>query len=268
MDVFGLDFVYFVGASIIVLGTAVIVFIALGALAVMLFLRTRRVFIPTATLMIIDFFETPIKQILWILGVEGAFIDNMITYLRNSLYRKAYSKTPYETRAIFLPQCLRNPDCPAKLTGEGITCIKCGRCGIGELKELSEGLGCLFFVVPGSSFVKRMIGKYKPKAVLGIGCVMEVKEGTALVSSIGVPVQSVTLSRDGCIDTRIDVMKLIERIVLRDGQEFTMEHKKLADRISLRWGADTPSSGGEKNKAREMFMEVEEELLKVKRKLW
>ncbi|MFH1788597.1 MAG: DUF116 domain-containing protein, partial [Candidatus Altiarchaeota archaeon] len=235
MDVLGADWVYFIGTAAITLGVALIITVFLGALTVILFLRTRKVFIPTATLLILNFFETPIKEVLWILGIEGVFLDNMLTSLRNTLYKKSYSNTPYETRAIFLPQCLRHPECPAKLTAEGIACINCGRCGIGELKKFSEELGYLFFVVPGSSFVKRMIKKYRPQAVLGVGCSMEVKEGTSLVSAIGIPVQSVMLTQDGCINTRVNVMALMEKIVADNKREFTGRDKMLAEKISEMW---------------------------------
>lgn len=268
MQVFGVDWVYFIGATAITLGVAVLLLIFLGALTVLLFLRTRKVFIPTATLIILDLFETPIKHILIIIGVEGVFLDNMLTSLRNTLYKRAYSKTPYETRAIFLPQCLRHPSCPAKLSGEGIVCINCGRCGIGEMKKFSEDMGYLFFVVPGSSFVKRMIKKYRPQAVLGVGCSMEVKEGTSLVSAIGIPVQSVMLSQDGCIDTRVNVMGLMEKIVSSNNYEFTGKHKRLAGKIASKWEQGVLASDGERKSARERFHEVEEELIKVKRRLW
>lgn len=263
-----MDFVYFIGAAAIALLTTLVVLVVLGALAVIFFLKTKKVFIPTATLIVIDLFERPIKYILWILGVEGVFLDNMETSIRNILYKRSYSKTPYETRAVFIPQCLRHPECPAKLTVEGIACINCGQCGLGEMKRFSEDFGYMFFIVPGSSFVKRMIKKYKPQAVLGVGCSMEVKEGTSLISSIGIPVQAVMLSIDGCIDTRVDVMVLMEKIVASKDKEFTGEHKKLADKIASRWEQGIIASDGEKRSARERFHEVEEELIKVKRRLF
>jgi|GEM_PF-348570 len=262
------DWVYFIGAAAIAAVTVTVSLIFFGALMVVLFIKTKKVFIPTVSLMVINVFEAPIKQVLWILGVEGEFLDNMLTSTRNALYRRSYRKTSYAARAIFLPQCLRHPDCPAKLSGEGINCINCGRCGIGELKDFSEKLGYLFFVVPGSSFVKRMIKQYRPKAVLGVGCPMEVKEGTALIYSIGIPVQSVTLVRDGCVDTRVNVMQLMEKIVLSDKQEFTGAHKKLATKIAKLWGAGVIVSPDQRQYAKKMFHEVEEELIKVKRRLF
>ena len=64
----------------------------------------------------------------------------------------------------------------------------------------------------GGSLIKRMVKKYRPKAIIGVGCHMEVKEGTAKMASYGLPVQGVILDRDGCVDTRVDAVKLLEKI--------------------------------------------------------
>lgn len=103
------------------------------------------------------------------------------------LTQKKFLNTPYEKRFIFMPQCLRSVECPAKLTPEGIICVNCGRCGIGEAKRYAESLGCKFFVVPGSSFIKRIIKKDRPGAIVGVGCSMEIKEGLDLCHSHGIP---------------------------------------------------------------------------------
>ena len=70
-------------------------------------------------------------------------------------------------------------------------------------------MGYMFFISPGSSLVKRMVKKYRPAAVIGIGCAVEVKEGTAMMDARGIPVQAVSLSRDGCVDTDVDVDQAI-----------------------------------------------------------
>ena len=70
-------------------------------------------------------------------------------------------------RFIFMPQCVRSTECPAKLTPEGIKCVNCGRCSVGEAKKYAEGLGYRFFIVPGSSFIKRIIKKYRPQSHSG-----------------------------------------------------------------------------------------------------
>ena len=42
--------------------------------------------------------------------------------------------------------------------------------------------------LPGSSFIKRMVKKYRPQAIIGVGCLSEVKEGIDMADKLGLPV--------------------------------------------------------------------------------
>lgn len=200
------------GLILIAGGLAAVVLTLLGIVLALIFIRTRQILIPGVTLFTLNLLEAPIRYLLWVFGIEEDVVSRMIIEVRNRLYANPYSKTPYKDRAVFFPQCIRSPKCPAPLTPEGIKCMGCGMCGIGRVKEEAEQLGYRVFVAPGSSLIKRMVKKYRPKAVLGVGCHMEVKEGTAKMASYGLPVQGVLLERDGCVDTRVDAIKLMEKI--------------------------------------------------------
>lgn len=200
------------GSSLILGMIIAAIMVFIGLLLSLLFYKTRKIVVPGITLPILTLLESPIRFILWKFKVGEDIVSNMMIDLRNIRYKDQYKKVPYEERMIFIPQCLRNPKCPAPLTDEGIKCLNCGRCGLGLLKEEAEQMGTKFFIAPGSSLIKRMIKKYKPKAILGVGCSMEVKEGTAVIADIGLPVQGVKLHRDGCVNTRVDVVKIMEMI--------------------------------------------------------
>lgn len=245
MQFLGFEIPYWVGALLI--GVALLTLLAaalavvavlLGLASVIIFRITRRVFIPRITLFVLSFLEVPIKYGLWLFRIDEAVIDQMLVQIRNTLYFGAFKKAPFTRRAIFLPQCLRSPNCPAKLTPEGIKCVECGQCGIGEVKKVADSLGYLFFIVPGSSFVKRMVKKYRPEAILGVGCAMEVKEGTAMMASVGLPVQGVMLLRDGCVDTRVNVKKLLDKIYLDDSK--TRADLKEVEKIEASWDTVKP----------------------------
>lgn len=126
----------------------------------------------------------------------------------NELSKKKFKEAPYKDRIIFLPQCLRNPDCKAKTTEEGIICLGCGRCNIAGFKKEAEKLGYKLFIVPGSSIVKTLIKKYKPKAVVGVACLPELKEAIIMVKKYSIAAQGVLLSKDGCVNTEVDWKKL------------------------------------------------------------
>ncbi|HNL87190.1 MAG TPA: DUF116 domain-containing protein, partial [Methanoregulaceae archaeon] len=112
--------------------------------------------------------------------------------------------------AIFLPQCLRSAKCPAHLTPEGLKCKCCGLCMIGYWLPLLEKMGYRVFSVPGSSFIKRMVRKYRPKAIIGVGCMGEVKEGLEMSDKLGLISMGVVTLKEGCVETYLDWEMLLE----------------------------------------------------------
>lgn len=134
----------------------------------------------------------------------------------NEEYNQDFKKIPYNERAIFLPHCLRNKDCPAKTTDEGVQCISCGKCNIHKIKEYAESLGYRVFIVPGASLVKNLVKKYKPKAAIGVACGPELEESLKFAPKIGIIPQCVSLLKDGCVETEVDWDKVKEAIGLKD----------------------------------------------------
>jgi hypothetical protein len=240
-----------VGLSVVIIGGVVFLLAAalslLGVILTLIYRRSRTILIPNITLFIMGFLEAPVKQLAWLFGIDESFLDQMVVEIRNILYYRAYCNTPYSERMLFLPQCLRNPKCPAPLEPEGLICKSCGRCGICRIKEYAEQLGYRVFIAPGSMLVKRMVKRYKPKAVLGIGCTMEVYEGARLMASFGLPVQGVILDRDGCVNTRVNVDEVLEKIKVNRslGRNYSINNDpellKLAESISAMWDDSQPS---------------------------
>ena len=66
------------------------------------------------------------------------------------------------------------------------------------------------FIVPGSTFVKRLIKKYRPEGIVGVGCLMEVKEGLEMTDRIGSTAMGVVTAKDGCVETILDWPTLME----------------------------------------------------------
>ena len=118
-------------------------------------------------------------------------------------------------RAIFLPHCLRSSECPAKLTPEGITCKNCGKCDLGGSVEQLRSMGYNVFIVPGSTFISRMVKKYRPRAIIGVGCVREVKDGILFADKHGITVMGIVNKTDGCVETVADWSKILETAALK-----------------------------------------------------
>jgi len=208
------------------LGAILLILLFLSALIVIMVtillaysFKTGNVLFPNQLILGIMFFEGPIKAIMRFFHVDDTAIDRISIDLQNRAMWSAFSKVPYGERAIFIPQCLRSVECPARLSPEGIKCKECGRCGIANAKKRAEKLGYMFFVVPGSSFIIRMIRKYHPKAVIGVGCNIEVKDGLDLMNKHKIPAIGVVLDKSGCVSTILDWDRLFEVMEAYEGVE-------------------------------------------------
>jgi hypothetical protein len=209
-----------------ILGSILLVFIVLSIILIAIVLvllaytfKTGKVPLPNLVIIAIMFFEGPIKAVMRLGGVDDTAIDQLSVELQNRAMRPIFISIPYNKRAIFIPQCLRSAECPARLSPEGIKCKDCGACEITKAKKEAERLGYLFFVVPGSSFMVRMIKKYRPQAIIGVGCMGEVKEGLDLMHKNNVPTIGVVLTTAGCVGTLLDWDKLYEVMHTYDNKD-------------------------------------------------
>lgn len=148
--------------------------------------------------------EGLVRAIWKLLGIDDKELTAFSIRLHNMMMKKRFEAVPPEKRAIFLPQCLRSKECPAHLSDEGLICMKCGRCDIGPNIDEVRADGTKVFIVPGSTFIKRMVKRYRPEAIVGVGCLMEVKEGLEMCDRMGVVAMGFVTLRDGCVETAMD----------------------------------------------------------------
>lgn len=194
------------------------VLIILGALLTALVLviisiisiRTGRLYFPKLIRSGLVFLEGLMKAFFRLLGLEDREMLTFLIKLHNAMNTAEFTRIPVAERAIFIPQCLRSSRCPAHLTPEGLKCRSCGQCTIGEIRPILEKLGYRIFIVPGSSFIKRMVKKYHPKAIVGIGCLSEVKEGIDMADKMGLVVMGVVTLKEGCVETLVNWSDIID----------------------------------------------------------
>jgi len=85
-----------------------------------------------------------------------------LLYCAAQLHEQAeFRRNPARRAGDFFPQCLRSARCPANLSPEGISCKSCGACSIGYWRKVLSAMGYRVFIVPGSSFIKRMVKAYR-----------------------------------------------------------------------------------------------------------
>jgi hypothetical protein len=212
-----MDLVYLLG-TIAVYGILFILLCTLFAgVLLFVFWRWNRTFFPNLTLLLISAFSSPLKALAKIFKINEAVIDKMIVKLMNKVFLNTFKKSGYSDRALFLPQCLRNSDCSAKLGADGIACVKCAReCNVKEAKIEAEKLGYRVFIVPGGGFIRRIAAKHKPKAVVGVACLPEVMMGMESMNKARLPSQGVVLLRSGCLNTVADMSELKTVLALKE----------------------------------------------------
>jgi hypothetical protein len=205
----------------ILIGEAAVI-IALGALltSFVLFIislysiRTGRLYFPTLIRSGLVFLEGLMKAFFRLLGLEEREMLSFFIKLHNAMNTAEFERIPVSERAVFLPQCLRSSKCPAHLTPEGLKCRNCGQCTVGEARIILEKMGYRIFIVPGSSFIKRMVRKYHPRAIIGVGCLSEVKEGIDMADKMGLVAMGVVTLKEGWVETLVNWEDLYEVAIL------------------------------------------------------
>lgn len=190
-----------IGVSVVYAVIILFIIAILGSLLIAYSFKTERFIFPNFMLFSITILETLVKALFRLVGADDSIVDNVGIALKNKISLKKFRGTPVSRRMIFLPQCLRAIDCPSKLSPEGIKCINCGGCEIGAAKKSAEELGYMVFIVPGSSFIKRLVRKHKPQAILGVGCMTEIKAGLEMCQKLNLYGIGLVLDRAGCVST-------------------------------------------------------------------
>ncbi len=203
-----------IGQAVIYIAVILFMFALLGSVLIAYSFKTERFIFPNFMLFCISLLENLVKALFRLVRMEDSIVDEVGISLKNKIALKKYRETPGNKRMIFLPQCLRAVDCPSKLSPEGMQCINCGKCEIGRARKRAEELGYKVFIVPGSSFIIRLVRKHKPQAILGVGCMGEVKAGLEMCEKLNLYGVGLVLDKDGCVSTTLDWKKFYDFIVI------------------------------------------------------
>ena len=158
-----------------------------------------------------------LKRLLQLLGPKALEADSLeelyagITSSKNKEHAGKFAQTPYSARLVLLPQCLRaTGKCKAVEHGSEYVCKRCRACKIAEIVERAEQLGYAGVkILKGGSAVARLIDELKPAAILGVACDFEGALGILECEQKGVAVQFVSLLKDGCADTDVNVSEVL-----------------------------------------------------------
>jgi len=206
--------IFIVGEITLILIFGILLLAVVMVCLAVISIRRGRIYFPSFLKAGMVLLEGLSRAIFRLFGLEDNQVHSFFIQLHNTMNKKAFEAVPVGERAIFLPQCLRSSRCPAHLTPEGLKCKRCGLCTIGYWLPLFERLGYRVFSVPGSSFIKRMVRKYRPKAIIGVGCLSEVREGLEMSDKLGLVSMGVVTLKDGCVETLVNWEDVLEIALL------------------------------------------------------
>lgn len=148
-------------------------------------------------------------------NIQRSFVE-----VNNHLVRARTKDTlTKNTRKILmlLPHCLQRSDCPHRITIDINNCKKCGRCSIGDLRELAEDYNIPLTVATGGTLARQAVKEANPSAILAVACERDLTSG--ILDTNPMPVLGVVNKRPNgpCFDTEVDLEEV------KNGIEFLMK---------------------------------------------
>ena len=199
-----------IGEGVVLLVFLIVVILIVGLILGFILVRRNKLLFPSLIIFIVNVLYSPFKSFVNLLGLDDALVDNIGIEVRNKVNKPKFDKIPHEEKIIVLPHCLRSAHCEASLKETGIKCTYCGKCAIGIIKEKAEPMGYKVFIVPGSSFVKKIVQQNKFKGVVGVACHVDLNQTMMALEKFSP--QGVLLSTSGCFETKVDISKVLETI--------------------------------------------------------
>ncbi len=141
-------------------------------------------------------------------GADRDALQRSFIALNNQLVRGRGLRVPAGRAVILLPHCVQLHDCAIKVTGDIDKCLRCGKCGIGDLAELAKNRGVTIAVATGGTLARKILMEKRPRFVLAVACERDLTSG--IRDAYPLPVYGVFNRRPQgpCFNTEIDLMEV------------------------------------------------------------
>ena len=204
------EFYQIFGQIVFVLALVLFTLLSVTLILGKLLIKEDKLVFPRLLLFTIDMFYGLFKKFSENVGVDAKIVDQIGVEVRNKVNEKFFKKIDPQEKLLILPHCLRHTDCEAKLESCGLVCKDCNRCVIGVLKDKAENMGFKVYIIPGSTFLKKIVEENNFKAVLGVACYQDLNLAMMELSKFSC--QGVPLLKDGCISTKVDTRLVLEKM--------------------------------------------------------
>ena len=188
------DFYQIFGQIVFIAGISILILLSVTLILGKMLIRQERLIFPRLLLFTIDVFYGLFKKFAGNVGVDEKIVDQIGVEVRNKVNEKSFD----------------NIKCEAKLDATGLHCTDCNRCVIGVLKNKAEYKGYNVFIIPGSTFLKKIVKENEFKAVLGVACYQDLNLAMMKLSKFHC--QGVPLLKDGCVCTKVDTKAVLDKM--------------------------------------------------------
>lgn len=210
------EFYQIFGQIVFIAGISLLILLSVTLILGRILIRQERLIFPKLLLFTVDVFYGLFKKFAGNVGVDEKIVDQIGVEVRNKVNEKSFNQIGDKDKVLILPHCLRSPKCEAKLDSTGLHCTDCNRCVIGVLKTKAENKGYNVFIIPGSTFLKKIAKENKFKAVLGVACYQDLNLAMMKLSKFHC--QGVPLLKDGCVCTKVDTRAVLDKMGIQSPQ--------------------------------------------------
>ncbi len=220
------NFYQIFGQVVFIAGISILILLSVTLILGRILIRQERLIFPRLLLFTIDVFYGLFKKFAGNVGVDEKIVDQIGVEVRNKVNEKSFNQIEDKDKVLILPHCLRSPKCEAKLNATGLHCTDCNRCVIGVLKNKAEYRGYKVFIIPGSTFLKKIAKENKFKGVLGVACYQDLNLAMMKLSKF--PCQGIPLLKDGCVCTKVDTRAVLDKMGIETPQGFKIPQDNIS----------------------------------------
>jgi len=132
----------------------------------------------------------------------------------NKAMEAKFRAVPMGKRIALVPHCLRNHEvCKAKDFGSYYICVECGKCKIADISKKCKHFAYQgLYILKGGRTIEKLIAEHNPGAIIGVACAFEGAQGMELCEKHKLTVQFVSLTKDGCVNTDVNLPEVFETL--------------------------------------------------------
>lgn len=151
-------------------------------------------------------------EVCGLLKINKDDLRHFFIKINNTVVGKSNKKyLPCDILMIF-PHCLQSSSCVLKITNNIYNCKQCGKCGVGEIVNISKTAGIDTCIVTGGTAARNILFNKKPKIVIAVACERDLMSG--IIDAQKIPVLGILNQRPNgpCLNTCIDISKVKKNI--------------------------------------------------------